>query len=573
MYKIKGELKLKKLLIAILSLVFALSLLCGCNPDAGGAEQPIDPLSAGGFVQNKIGDFSKYENTSAYRKVSTPEEFLQAIVDAKYHYKNVWDENKNTYTQEPADGYTKDNFKGTVHVIEIENDLNLGYYQLSETAKNIGKTATESAIVSDYASKYSNLRAWLTHSEMMLENGISQIKVENTSNLLIYSKNGVKLTHCGFKVTSDNNVVFRNLEFDEMWQWEDAPTKDSGKIGDYDWYGWAYFKVAYCGYIWIDHCTFGKSYDGQIDYSNTNYTANKTVAAFAPYGADGGNGLHISWCNFSAGSDDPDGYIYKMMSAIEEEYQEYKAGTVTEPNYLYYNALRDAGASFNDILYGLAIPQKKAFLCGDSGGENAYEYNLTLKISFAHCTFKNIEDRIPKLRGGNAVMYNCVVDNTQYYTYRTRLRSLGAASAVSAVNSGWKCALTSQGIVCGNGGSFYGENNIYRGIENLLKNNDSGNSPEKDGGYQLVNCSYDKTGTGTPFVGSSSDAGNKFSNSSSSILKPENFSWHTPNGVQPFKIPDIGIEALEELEEYLATHKLGAGANEGFEFSLLKSKY
>ena len=56
-------------------------------------------------------------------------------------------------------------------------------------------------------------------SDMLKENGISQIKIENTSNLLIYSKHGAKLTHCGFKLTSDTNVIFRNLEFDELWQW------------------------------------------------------------------------------------------------------------------------------------------------------------------------------------------------------------------------------------------------------------------------------------------------------------------------------------------------------------------
>ena len=65
------------------------------------------------------------------------------------------------------------------------------------------------------------------------------------------------------------------------------------QIGDYDWYGWAYFKIAFCGYIWIDHCTFGKSYDGQIDVSNPEYTANAGVAFRAPYGADGGlRGAH-----------------------------------------------------------------------------------------------------------------------------------------------------------------------------------------------------------------------------------------------------------------------------------------
>ena len=541
------------------------------KPDDGDDEPTVEQpdlskvnLSADGYVKGKISDFSVYENTSAYRKVKTAEEFITAIKDAKYHYKNVWDEETEAYTQEPADGYTQENFEGTVHVIEIENDLNLGYFKLSDAVKSSG-------LVDNFASKYNNLSAYLYSSDMFLENGISQIKVENTSNLLIYSKNGAKLTHCGFKLTSDNNVIFRNLEFDEMWQWEDG-NKTAGNIGDYDWFGWAYFKIAFCGYVWIDHCTFGKSYDGQIDYSNPDYTANAGVAFRAPYGADGNNGLHISWCNFNAGSDDEDGYIYKMMQKIEEDYQAHKdtADADYVSQHAYYDALRDRGASFEDILYGVAIPQKKGFLCGDSGNNKEdYEYNLKLQISFANCKFLNLEDRLPKLRGGNAYMYNCVVDSSQYYSYRTKLKSY-AASAVSSVNSSWKCALVSQGIICGNGGSFKAENCIYRGIETLLKNNDSNSSPKVDGGYQLVNCSYQVGENSSVYVGSSSDAGNSFTNSSSSILKTEYFSWHTENEEQPFTI--LATE-LDKLEESLASANYGSGAQSEFSLSLLKSSY
>ncbi|MDE7454023.1 MAG: hypothetical protein K2N22_06415, partial [Clostridia bacterium] len=544
---------MKKLLACVLASALALSLTAaiGCKtgkkPDKERTPLEIN-LSADGYVKDKIGDFSVYENTSSYRKVKTAEEFVDAISDAKCHYKNVWDDETGTYTQEPADGYTQDNFEGIVHVIEIENDLNLGYYKLSSEVKSGG-------LVSDFASKVNNLKDYLYLSDNFTENGVSQIKVENTSDLLIYSKNGAKLTHCGFKLTSDNNVVFRNLEFDEMWQWEDG-NPSASKIGDYDWFGWAYFKIAFCGYIWIDHCTFGKSYDGQIDYSNPDYTANAGVAFRAPYGADGNNGLHISWCNFNAGSDDSDGYLYQMMQEIEEDYQAHKdaeAGYVSQ--HAYYDALRNKGASFEDILYGVAIPQKKGFLCGDSGNNKEdYEYNLKLQISFSNCKFTNLEDRLPKLRGGNACMYNCIVDSSQYYAYRTKLTGLGAKSIVTGVNSSWKCALVSQGIVCGNGGSFYGENCIYKGIEYLLKNNDSNSSPKVDGGYKLVNCSYQTGAESSAYVGSSSDAGNKFSNSSASILKTDYFKWHTEEEAQPFTVCATG---LDELEDWLADTAYG----------------
>ncbi len=494
-------------------------------------------LGKDGYAKDLVGDFEKYVNTDAYRVITTPLELVEAIEDAKYHYKNVWNNETNTYTQEPADGYDETSMIGRVHVIEIAADMNLGYYVLSDAVK------AKTSIVEDFCRKTQQAITTFQMSTMFKENGMTQIKVENTSNLLIYSKNGAKLTHCGFKLTSNHNVVFRNLQFDEIWQWEDASSTSVSNVGDYDAFGWAYFKIAFCGSIWIDHCTFGKSYDGQIDYSNPDYTANSAVAFRAPYGADGSNGLHISWCSFNAGSDDKDGYLYQMMSAIEQEYQEGKQ------NYLYYNKLRSIGASFEDILYGLAIPQKKGFLCGDKGDNNLdYQYNLKLQISFGNCYFKNIEDRLPKLRGGNAYLYNSIIDSTQYYGYRTKLQQLNAKAQIEAM--GWKCGLVSQGILCGNGGSIKAENCQFKGIEYLLKNNDSGLSTEQlMGGYQLVNCTYQLTPTSVIKT-------SYFPNYSSGILQESKFKWHTVDGTAPFQ-PEV-IE-LSLLSHHLLNHYYGVG--------------
>lgn len=543
-------------------------------PDGSGDEEfsvsdlPQDiktNLSAGGYVKDKIDGFSQYENTSAYRKVKTVDELVAAIKDAQCHYNNIWDEESKTYTQVPAAGYTQENFAGKVRVIEIENDLNLGYYTLSESVKASG-------LVDDFCSRTQSSITSYTMSADFSQNGASQIKIENVSNLLVYSKNGAKLTHGGFKLTSDNNVVFRNLQFDELWQWEDTSNRSVAKVGDYDAFGWAYFKISFCGYIWIDHCSFGKSYDGQIDYSNPVYNANALTAFRAPYGADGNNGLHISYCSFGAGSADEDGYIYKMMSAIEKDY---KSGG---GNYLYYGKLRDCGASFEDILHGLAVPQKKGFLCGDdatfSGSyDNAddYNFNLKLRVSFANCVFKNLEDRLPKLRGGNAYMYNCMVDNSEYYSYRARLQSIGAKDAFTQINSTWKCALVSQGIVCGNGGSVAAENCSFEGIEYLLKNNDKKNTGKYvEGGYRLINCSYRKAKSDAVYIGSSSDPLNRFVNDTPDILKAENFKWNTADGEKPF---EPALIDLDNAKANLFNENYGAGVSVALKDDFLKTVY
>lgn len=541
-------------------------------------------LSDTGYInKDNLPIFSDYINTSAYRTVSNADELLQAIADAKLEYTSNWvfdpktDDEKtkvnrlnelnekranNTISKEEnservaiekeldilktpghlVQNLTKDSI---VHVIEVTNDINLGYKNLSSNVISLG-------VVDDFNAKNSGSLNTFTMSKLVTENGISQVKIQNTNNLLIYSKNGAKFTCGGFKLTSSSNIVFRNLEFDEMWQWEDTSNKSINAVGDYDAFGWAYFKISFSENIWIDHCSFGKSYDGQIDYSNPFYT-NRPTAFRAPYNSTGGNGLHISWCEFNAGSDDKDGYLYKMMQDIEKDYK--NGGE----NYLYYNSLRDAGYTFEQILYGLAIPQKKGFLLGDSGDE--FTYNYEINVSFANCIFKNLEDRLPKIRGGHVYMYNCVVDSLEYFEYRTLLKELNsdninAQVAVMKVNTTWKCALVSQGILSGLGASITAENCIFKGIDQVLKNNDSSSVKNElqnpnatvNGGYKIINCIYQKNKNSEPTT--------VFPNSSETKLSESNFNWHTSDGNAPFSI--IGLD-LEKLENDLTDINYGVG--------------
>lgn len=500
-------------------------------------------LSSSGYVEDKINDFRAYENTSSYVKVNTPNEFLSALKLAKYDYSSSYNETSHELEQML-------NKEGSVHVIEIENDLDLGY-------KSLIKEDCDLSLVNDFAKNVEKLRPYLYISSMLDTYGISQIKIENTSNLLIYSKNGAKLTHCGFKLTSDTNVVFRNLMFDEIWQWEDTPTTNSSKIGDYDYFGWAYFKIAFSEYIWIDHCSFGKAYDGLIDYSNPFYM-NKETAFRAPYGAKGSNGLHISYCAFNAGNDDKDGYLYQMMSEIENDY------LYGEKKNLLYKNLRDKGCTFDEIFYGIALPQKKGFLLGDEGnGESEYQYNLSLNVSFAYSSFKNIKDRLPKLRGGNSYVYNCVFDSLEYYNYRKVLIDKGARS----VPSNFKCALVSQGVLCGNGGSIKLENSVYRGIDTFLKNNDSGSNDKIKGGYQISDCIYQKNSVDDEIRGSS-DNNNPFVDST--ILSPNNFSWHTEDNLNPFT---PSLFSVDELEDILSNSNYKSGVNNLLKNYFLQTKY
>lgn len=365
--------KLKKLFIPLT----ALALLASCStpnqndngPEKGQDEETktyneLDDVekiqySAGGVIENKLESFEQYKNTEAHVKVKTANEFLDAIHNAKNTYTTVLNAD-GTLTQTL-------NEASTIHIIEIENDLDLGYELIKDY---VGQK--EYSFVDDESDKSIDLDTYDCYTyDPLVEAGISHIKLTHAKDLLIYSKNGSKITHTCFKLESCNNIVIRNLKFDEIWQWEDSKSEaPSATIGDYDIWDWAYFKIDFSDNIWIDHCEFGKSYDGQIDIANPTYNTQSTYNR-APLNGSGFENVHISFCNFKAGSDDQNGYIYKMMKSIDDDYKLWKTNPdtyqTTNDTCRFYRTLRELGASFEDILYGVAIPQKKGFLLGDTG--------------------------------------------------------------------------------------------------------------------------------------------------------------------------------------------------------------
>lgn len=608
-----------------------------------------------GFVEDKIIDFSTYQNSPAYVQVSTADEFINALKNARIEYTSEVDEivgtegkiiRKNvrsnatnwqraiekglylknddgTYTKIPSDvpfdandttytasmtyyedsNYVDVSLKQTlikdssVHVIEITDDIDLGYYNLSTTAKDSGIV---SSFCSDYDSQIKDGTAPFTVSSMLKENGISQISISRTNNLLIYSKNGAKITHGGFKVESSDGIVFRNLEMDELWQWEDSPsTTPNFTVGDMDVFGWAYFKIGYSGYIWIDHCTFGKSYDGQIDVSNPYFYSIGT-ADRAPYGKPAlydeneTGGVHISNCKFQSGSDDKDGYLYKMMEEVEADYQKSKSDSSYSCKYTYYKILRDVyNLTFEEILYGVAIPQKKAFLLGDSGESQksySYHYNLSLKVSFADNVFIDIEDRLPNVRGGITYMANCVIDNSRYFKYRNILMAKGASGIASAYprpndskneHPYYKCALVSQGIIGGYGASVEAENCLFIGINSLVKNNnkskDDITDAQMEAGYQVVNCKWYNDPESTDYTRiintftDPSQIQTNVDNVSSSPMKVSNFNWHNTANEKPFDIKLYEIDTLSN--SLLEKGKVGVNTNFGNYYLYTKAEY
>jgi pectate lyase len=367
---------------------------------------------------------------------------------------------------------------------------------------------------------------------MLLDNGISKIKIEKTNGLKIYSKYGAKLTHGGFSIGSSSDIEFENIKMDEMWQWEDSDTfSPNFNVGDYDVYGWAYFKISNSNNIYIHDCSFGKSYDGQIDISDSNYWHHKELAELrAPYGTAREANYTISRCNFDAGSKDESGYIYKMMQDIENDY----VSNGKESKYKYYYTLRnDYNLSFEDILNAIALPQKKGLLLGDRS-KYGEAINYYAHINFDSCKFTNIEDRLPKVRSGFVYMSNCIFDNSLYMKTHLNLTK-DEKNSVKNINlkyKKFKCALTSQGLVISQNGDVIAENCIFIGIKELVKNNEGDGSL---GGFMLVNCKYDQKADGSIVKLDTSLNYDSFKVNSVSNIE---FNYHNENNIQEIQ-PEI----------------------------------
>lgn len=105
-------------------------------------------------------------------------------------------------------------------------------------------------------------------------------KVEVRSHTTIFAPGeGATIRRGILNVKGASNVIIRNLRFRDLW--EHDPTEK------YDRYGWDYIRITSSGkedrshHVWIDHCDFGKCYDGQLDITH------------------GSDLITVSWCRFS----------------------------------------------------------------------------------------------------------------------------------------------------------------------------------------------------------------------------------------------------------------------------------
>lgn len=426
-----------------------------------------------GFATYTTGGGILPEDDPAYRQVTNAAEFHEAL--------------------KPGTG---------AKVIEIMNDLDLGWLEIPESART---------------APFSKHNDPLLHP-VLLKTGVSKITIDNANGLTLFSRNGSAIRHASLVFRDSSNIVIRNLRFDELWEWDEVTR------GDYDRNDWDYISLENkTSGVWIDHSTFGKSYDGVVDAKG------------------GSNGITLSWSRFEGDDGSPDSWVSQQIEALDR----------LPAKYPMYAALLDAGLTKADIV-AIAAGQKKGHLIGASEGATD---NADLELTLHHNQYTDMMDRIPRLRAGNAHVYNIAVNNAGAHAASKRLTPGTAASIAEA---GYHFGVTSNGAISTEGGAVLLESSVITDVLYPVRNNQKENlDPLFTGAIQAVDVQYSLDGV--EFTGDSDDFGSPLAPMPAA---PIPFAWNTASGELPYLYePDETSEVAKLLSGDVGS---GAGAGELF---------
>jgi pectate lyase len=453
-----------------------------------------------GFGEGTTGGGVIPEADAAYRKVYTVLELATAVRDA----------NKTA---------------GSVKVIEIMNDLNLGWNEIDPAAKSMDSTP------------FSQPATPLLHP-VLLATGVSTLQISPKSGLTIFSANGATIRRASWSLKNTANIIIRNLKFDELWEW-DEQTK-----GGYDRNNWDFIVIGVGGgtvsRVWIDHCTFTKAYDGITDNKGGCWD------------------ITYSWNKYMGddGETDPNSFVWQQINALEATHQSNPASNGM------YSFLRSAGFSTTNIFKVLQGPGKLLAI----GELSKDPVNANSVITFHHQWYINPSDRIPRLAGGQAHNYNIFADCTGVLAAR-RMRdaiynAMTTAQKNTYISRDYSFSLAINGSISTEDGAMLVEKSVYIDCNWPLRNNQTDPSdPTYTGKIKALDTiySYLETSGSTTYVrGDSTDPGNPLGPFQATI-KP--FSWNTnasmPNAQLPYTYT---MDDPVQLQSIVTSPTEGAGA-------------
>lgn len=410
-----------------------------------------------------------------------------------------------------------------VRVIEILNDLNMGWNEVGTLLQADGLLRQNIAPKKHPA---------------LIASGVSLLDIQAFNGLTIFSRNGATIRHAEFNIKGGTNLILRNLRFDELWEW------DEGTRGAYDSNDWDFITIGDGGGvtsgIWVDHCTFTKAYDGVLDIKR------------------GASAITVSWSEVVPAATGPGSFVQQQFDDLEAN----RGGNAM------YNLLR--GAFSQQQVIDVSLPQKKGHLIGSNNLEGLTTYTVTLH----HNYYKDLQDRMPRLRGGDVHGYNLYIDSSNARIQKQVRDDVVAANPALAgpLSSTYSFNITSNGAISTEGGAVQIESSVFFGVLTPFRNNQTDvTNPAYTGAIRGLDIQHILLASDTQFMPESSqqmtftDRGFLWaswrgdSDVAGSTLGPTQapqipFAWHNGTPVYP-----ISVDPIESLPALL-TGPQGAGA-------------
>ena len=408
------------------------------------------------------------------------------------------------------------NKTGSIKVIEIMNDLDLGWNEIGTAVQTLASTP------------FTAHNPPKLHPRL-LTTGVSKLDIKyKNGGLTIFSANGATIRHCTFNIKSTHNIIVRNLKFDEMWEWDETSK------GGYDGNDWDYIDLANGGdayNVWIDHCTFTKAYDGIVDFKA------------------GSTYVTLSWCKYTGddGATNPNSFVWQQINSMESN----------RNSYAFYGFLRNNGFSTTNIVTIIQGHDKTHLMGSNDKDPN----NVNLSATFHHLWMKNCWDRaVPRLRAGNVHDFNNYVDDTDALAakrLRDAVQATMSSSSSNTLQNTYSFNPPLNGSISTEGGAVLVEKCVYIDCLYPLRNNQTAPSdPTYTGKILGTDVIYQMDST--VVRGNSTDAGSPLGPFQAPIIS---FSWNpasgAPGGVLPYSYtPDDP----SQLQSIVTSPTSGAGA-------------
>jgi pectate lyase len=215
--------------------------------------------------------------------------------------------------------------------------------------------------------------------------GIVRVQPRTT----IYSTSGAVIRRGTLEVHGTSDIIIANLKFRDLWELD--PTNN------YDALGWDYIRITDKGenrahHVWVDHCDFGKVYDGALDIVH------------------GSDCVTVSWCKFSGDERGPQ----KKVTLIG--HSSGAGGATADRGYLnvtlhhnWYQNIEDRAprARFGNIhTYNNLVDGAHYATISVMGAVTLVEGNVYNDVRCA-TSFSHAKDAVAKEKGGTI----CIVDS------------------------------------------------------------------------------------------------------------------------------------------------------------------